>query len=341
MTDQAPAPLPVADAPLRQIRRGHFWIPGERLSIDGATVQRGPLFVYWEAPAAITRPYPLVLVHGGGGQGTDWCGTPDGRAGWLDRFVDDGYLVYVVDRPGHGRSWAHPDVLGAPGPQLSYEVASVLFASHDGDGGQAPWTSEIGDPIFDQLVASSGFILADLAESQRLDQAGLAALLNRVGPSILVTHSAGGPAGWLAADARPGLVKGIVAIEPMGPPFAELAPGMRLAWGLTAAPIGASALGSTDEPPRQGDRVSLPYLASVPTVVVAAAASPLRGSVPDVVQFLVDAGVPASVLDLAAENVLGNGHAPMLERNSDLAIVPILTWLAEIGADPASVSAPA
>ena len=37
-----------AATPARTLRRGHCWIAGER----------------------VTRPYPVVLVHGGGFQGT-------------------------------------------------------------------------------------------------------------------------------------------------------------------------------------------------------------------------------------------------------------------------------
>ena len=78
--------------PLRTSRGGHFWIAGERVETpDGQHVQRAPLYVQWEAPAEITKPYPLVLVHGGGGQLTDWLGTPDGRPGWFSRLVDEGY----------------------------------------------------------------------------------------------------------------------------------------------------------------------------------------------------------------------------------------------------------
>ena len=64
-------------------------------------------------PAQVRRPYPIVLVHGGGGQGLDWMGTPDGRPRLgADPCCEEGYKVYVVDRPGHGRSPYHPDVDG-------------------------------------------------------------------------------------------------------------------------------------------------------------------------------------------------------------------------------------
>ena len=39
--------------------------------------------------------------------------TPDGRAGWATLFVEQGRLVYVVDRPGHGRSPVIAEVMGA------------------------------------------------------------------------------------------------------------------------------------------------------------------------------------------------------------------------------------
>lgn len=50
-------------------------------------------------------------------------------------------------------------------------------------------------------------------------QAAGEALLGRIGPAIVVTHSQSGALGWLLGDARPALVKAIVALEPSGPPF--------------------------------------------------------------------------------------------------------------------------
>lgn len=76
-----------ADKPARTSRRGHFWVTAERVAIDGGTFQRGPMFVAWEAPERVTQPYPIVLVHGGTLQGTEWMDTPTdapvGRSGSL------------------------------------------------------------------------------------------------------------------------------------------------------------------------------------------------------------------------------------------------------------------
>ena len=39
-----------AGVPARKIRRGHFWVAGERVEREGKTFQRGPMFAEWEAP---------------------------------------------------------------------------------------------------------------------------------------------------------------------------------------------------------------------------------------------------------------------------------------------------
>jgi pimeloyl-ACP methyl ester carboxylesterase len=293
------------------VRRGQFWIPGERVETAGGTVQRAPMFVQWEAPPEVTHPRPLVLVHGGGGQGTDWTGTPDGRPGWATRFVEAGFAVYVVDRCGHGRSPYHPDVVGPMGPQFPYEAAEALFA------GNTEWD-------FDQLVAPMGPLPADLAESQRLDAERLGRLLDVLGSAVLVTHSAGGPVGWLAADARPELVTAIAAIEPIGPAFADF-PGLgALTWGLTSAEI-------TYEPPAgtPADAVgrAIPALADKPVAVVSGGASAFAGFAPQVVEFLVTAGARAEHLHLPEHGIDGNGHGLIFEADSDETVKPVIDWI--------------
>ena len=90
-----------------------------------------------------------------------------------------------------------------------------------------------------------------------MDADRLARLLDRIGPAILLTHSASGPSGWLAADRRPGLVKAIVSVEPMGPPFADIPNIGPLRWGLTAAPLTFDLPQKTPEAMRDADPASL------------------------------------------------------------------------------------
>jgi pimeloyl-ACP methyl ester carboxylesterase len=145
-------------------RRGFFWVVDETVSLPEGTVPRGQIFVQWEAPEQVTKPYPIVLIHGGGGQSTDYLGTPDGRPGWATFLVQEGYAVYVVDRPGHGRAPFHPDVLGPLGSVFPYELVSALF-TNSADGPMAhptahlhtqwPGSGKPDDPAVHQCTPSS------------------------------------------------------------------------------------------------------------------------------------------------------------------------------------------
>jgi pimeloyl-ACP methyl ester carboxylesterase len=118
-----------------------------------------------------------------------------------------------------------------------------------------------------------------------------------VGPSVLFTHSAGGPAGWLIGAARPNLVRAIVALEPFGPPFRPAGDGLPgLPHGLTAIPL-------------EG-------LGGMPVLLVTAEASLLGYFDAEVRDYLTEAGATVDLLRLADHGVHGNGHGMIFERNN-------------------------
>lgn len=321
-----------AEAPLRTSRRGRFWIAGERVVKDGETYQRGPMFVDWEAPAQVTQPLPIVLVHGGTFQSTEWQDTPDGRPGWAQRFQEAGYAVLLVDRPGHGRSPYHPEIIGLPGPPFSYKRAREVYFAAEVAERQTQWPFDPDDAaMYDQFLAGYGPMPADLAASEDMDADRLARLLDRIGRAIVVTHSASGPDGWLVADRRPGLVAAIVSIEPMGPPFADT-PGIgALAWGLTAAPVTYDPPRATAAEVKAADprALRMPALTGIPMAVVTGETSHFAPFGPKIVDFLKNAGAAADLLHLPDYGVHGNGHGLIYEKNSDAALKPVLRWLEE------------
>jgi len=193
---------------------------------------------------------------------------------------------------------------------------------------QWPWSREVGAPELGQVVAASGFVLADAAEGQRLDGIRIATLLDRIGPAVLVTHSAGGPAGWLAANQRPDLVKAVVALEPMGPPFAELPGFGKLAWGITLSPLALTP--AVLDPAELHDSIAehaVDGFKELPIAVVISTDSPAAGFGAPIVSFLNDAGASAELLALADHGIVGNGHGFIYEANSDETIVPVIAWI--------------
>ena len=328
---------PWAKARARTVRRGHFWVPGERVVLAGKTYQRGPMFVAWEAPERVTRPWPIVLMHGGGFQGTEWFDTPDGRPGWAQRLVEAGFAVLVVDRPGHGRSPFHVETLGAMGPPFSYEGGQSIYFPGD-DERHTQWPFEPNDDAaMDEFIAGYGPLPADLEVSQTMDADRMAMLLDWIGPALLITHSASGPDGWLVADRRPHLVKAIAAVEPMGPPFAAIPNIGSMTWGPTAAPLRFEPHVGNPDTLRNAEpgALRLPSLTGLPILIVTAEASAFAKASPPTAEFLNAAGASAELLHLPDRGVHGNGHGLIYEKNSDEALAPVLEWLTRHSQAPA------
>lgn len=191
-----------------------------------------------------------------------------------------------------------------------------------------------------QLAASLRPMPADWAAMHAVERDRMAELLDHVGPSIVFCHSAGGPAGFLATDARQHLVKGLVAIETIGPPFLR-GDGMMLNWGIAAAPMtfdppatdpsqlsltidteGPIPLTLQQDPARR-----LANLAQVPIAVVSAEISPFNGLDDHLIAFLRQAGCDVDRVRLAEHGVYGNGHGMMFEKNNHQVLQVILDWL--------------
>src|SRR5215468_5446663 len=214
-------PLAIAD-------QGAFSIPGRYVEVDKQTIMVGQMFVQYQVPRNKTRPYPVVMIHGGGQTASNFLSTPDGRRGWADDFVANGYAVYVVDQSGRGRSGFFGDVYGKTRkPSVGNVEQRFTAPKHKALWPQAslhtqwPGPGTRGDTTFDTFYASQVETIGNEGMIEELNREAGVKLLDRIGPAVLLTHSQAGVIGWSIADARPQLVKGILAIEPSGPPIRE------------------------------------------------------------------------------------------------------------------------
>ena len=336
----------MGETSLRIADQGHFWVGVTYEERDGQTIVDGSqLYVEYQKPEEQTRPYPVVLIHGGGGQGLDWMSTPDGRPGWRTLLLRQGYAVYVVDRPGHGRSPRHPAEFrrapaDPPGLVPSVESLGRMFTDPDNPAHtQWPGTRQGDDPALAQVLASQNHLPFDAGTHHALMRRRGAELLDVIGPAIVITSSAGGPSGWLVADARPHLVKAVVALEPLGPSGP-----VPLPWGLSASPLTydppvtrpddlalVDLPGDADTPPMrvQADPPRrLPNLADIPIAIVSAEHSFAKAMDAGTVAYLRQAGCTrVHHLRLADLGVHGNGHLMMIERNNEEVLDIVTTWL--------------
>ena len=208
---------------------------------------------------------------------------------------------------------------------------------------QWPGAGVRGDPVFDEFVAGQ-YKGMETALQERHSVRALIALLDRIGPAVLLTHSQSGPYGWCVADARPQLVKGILAVEPNGPLFwdTEAAePRMERPYGLSREPLtfdppinspAELRLVQQKEPDGEGlfpywrqkrPARRLPRLAGIPILILTAEASYHAQYDHGASAFLRQAGVKNDHVRLVDAGIHGNGHMMMLEKNS----AEIAGWL--------------
>ncbi|WP_267421408.1 alpha/beta hydrolase [Methylobacterium sp. GC_Met_2] len=345
---------------------GYFFVGGRYVRVGDKTTALGQMFVDYRAPERITQPYPVVMVHGTAQTGTNFLGTPDGRPGWADRFAAKGFAVYVVDQVGRGRSGGDPETYG-PYARLPAEDLETVFTGQERFSlyPQAKLHSQWpdgpgvrGNAAFDQFYLSQVPYIASALKSEELVDPALIALLEKIGPAILLTHSQAGVFGWAVSDQRPDLVKAHIAVEPNGPTFYDIRFKGGTDWyervgDARARPYGITRVPLHFEPPVSAptditvvqaetatspDKIrcwlqaepvhTLPNLARVPAVIVTAEAS-FRATMDDcTAAFLTQAGAKPDRLVLADHGIHGNGHMMMLEANSDAVSDAIIGWIA-------------
>jgi hypothetical protein len=317
------------------------------------------MYVEFQVPQQLSHPYPVVMIHGGSQTGTNFTGTPDGREGWAQYFLRRGYAVYVVDQVARGRaaqwSQAHGPVSAANLLRLEQRfVAPERFKLWPQAQLHTQWPGEgsPGDAAFDQFYASQFPSLTDFAAQQVLNRDASAALLDRIGPAVLLVHSQSGAFAWPIADARPNL---ILAVEPNGPPAHDVDFKGAPEWFSDSAHIKPSGLGEVplaydppvsdaaplvfvrEDRPAQPDLVrcwarqeparKLVNLQNIPLLIVTSEASYHSSYDHCTVRYLAQAGVKSTFLRLAEVGIHGNGHMMMLEKNSDTIAKTMADWL--------------
>ena len=331
--------------------QGYFFVGGNYTKTKDGQIMVGQMHVQYQIPQDRRHPYPVVMWHGGGQTGTNFLGTPDGRRGWADYFLEQGYAVYVVDQPARARSGFFTEVYGATRrPTSTYMSRRFTAPENFSDYPQAkrhtqwPGKGVAGDPVFDQFFASQVEDIRDVSVIERLNREAGAALLDRIGPAILLTHSQSGPFGWGVADARPKLVKGILAVEPNGPPFHEVAfiaapdwfkdGALARPWGITRGPITYSPaaaepkeLAMTPQAAPAGPELvrcwlqggtprRLANLQGIPILIIVSEASYHAPYDHCTSLYLGQAGVKHDFVRLPDVGIRGNAHMMMLEKNN-------------------------
>ena len=295
----------ISGKPVKEIT---FTAGGVPAKVDpNGTYQVEQMYVQYFLPANEKGAYPLLLWHGGGLSGVSYETTPDGREGWLNYFLRKGWSVYNSDAVERGRAgWAqYPDIFKGEPVFLTTSNPFERFRIGDGPGSYDP------DPARRKLTPGSqfpneayeNFVKQTVPRWTTTDDATIAAYVaevDRVGPCVILFHSQAGPFGFKVAQARPGKVKALIAVEPAG----------------------------------VGDPATVDVLKNIPTLFIYgdyidrdSRWPTIRATGVAFADSIKAAGGSADVVDLPKIGIKGNSHMMMMDKNNAEIAGLIQNWL--------------
>jgi hypothetical protein len=296
----------VSGKPVTEIRRTPTG-PLTKLDPNGV-YQVEQTYVQYFLPANRRGAVPLLLWHGGGLTGVSFETTPDGRQGWLNYFIRQGWDTYNSDAVERGRSgFASPEVFAGQPIFLTKTDPYERFRIGGGAGTYSNdaaarkllpgnrFPVEAYDNFTRQLVPRW------LSTDQAITDAYIA-LVDKVCPCVIVIHSQAGLFAFKAAQARPDKIKALVVVEPAG----------------------------------IGDADKVAALKNIPVLAVFgdyfnvdARWATLRKTAEIYFDQIRQAGGNVRIVDLPQMGVRGNSHMLIMDKNNLEIAVIIQKWLAE------------
>jgi pimeloyl-ACP methyl ester carboxylesterase len=311
--------------PLELQDEGVFYVNGHvtETSFSGQAGAEGPgeimtdqMYVQYRIPKTVSG-LPIIMVHGSGHTGVTYETTPDGREGWATYFTRRGFPVYVVDHVGRGRSSFDPSVINRakqesnPGllpsvPLFTRERAYTNFRfgptyGTPYPGGQFPLAAQ--DQYFAQLVPNTETTLPGGGANT---VKALAALVDKIGPAMVMVHSQSGGYGLELVRQRADKVKALIIVEGACGPLSADDVKKSFSKVATLMVWGDHTVG-TDNP--NGDE--------------------RRKICNQSIEAINAAGGAAKFLDLPANGLKGNSHMMMMEKNNLQIADLIIGWLGQ------------
>ncbi|KAJ4348934.1 hypothetical protein N0V95_005060 [Ascochyta clinopodiicola] len=339
--------------------RDFFYVGGRPLASTTGELTADKLYVEKISPVSGARKSkPLVFFHGGGCTATSWLNTPDNRRGFASYFIENGYIVYLVDSASVGRSASadfatFPMTAGSSSLMIEQGFTGVRHANSYPQSQlhtQWPGTGRAGDPIFDNFKkAMVPYTTNNTAFESALRSSGCQ-LLELIGPSYLIAHSAGGATSILLSNDCPQYVAASINLEASTTPFTWYTVGTSSIpynpYGLSTTPLDydppisspaeliTETVGNATTALRQCVQQveparKLPNIASVPYLMITGEASVHITYDHCIVNYLKQVGGDPEWIKLGEIGIKGNAHFMHLEKNNGQIADVVLKWIAK------------
>ena len=269
------------------------------------------MYVQYFVPATEKGKLPLLMWHGGGLSGVTYETTPDGREGWLNYFIRQGWTVYNSDAVERGRSgWAmYPEITQTDPVFLTKENPFERFRIGNGPGSYNRDPAKM-KPLPGNQFPTEGYdnftkqVVPRWTSTDEPTIAAYIALVDKVCPCVVLVHSQGGPFGYKVAQARPDKVKALVLVEPAG-------------------------VGDMNQAAKLKD---IPSLSIYGDYIASDARWPtIRANNIKFHDAIRAAGGKPDLVNLPEVGIRGNSHMMMMDRNNQQIAQVIQKWLTDKG----------
>lgn len=202
-----------ARAPITLQEQGAFSVGGTVIGDEKASLHCDHGYVDYEIPVK-PRRYNLVMWHSA--SAAAWLNRWDGGEGYQSIFLRRGYPVYIWDGPQVGRAnWGCTDhAYTATAGRDQRNFTAWRFGPE-----YMKWFDDVQFPTKDaeawNQAARARYLEFDSVENAQLQSDAAAKLMDRIGPSVALTNSAGGLRAILTALKTDNLA-GIVMYENVG-----------------------------------------------------------------------------------------------------------------------------
>jgi hypothetical protein len=310
-----------ANAPITIQKQGSFAVGGKVLGDEARSLHCDHGYVEYQIPV---NPRRINLVMWHSAAATAWMNRWDGGEGYQTIFLRRGYPVYIWDGPQVGRAnWGCTENTYKPatGRDQGNFTAWRFGAQYPNwfEGVQFPTK----DPEAWNQASRARYLEFDTIDNAQLQSDAAAKLMDKIGPSVALTNSAGGMRAILTA-LKTDKLAGIVMYENVGYVYPQgEGPG-----------VPATGFGPVEVPLEEFKR-----LAKVPMQVVWGdnTAGSTYASRVKLSQLFVEKvnkyGGHAELLMLPDAGLKGNTHIPFADMNNVAVADQLSKFLAKHGLD--------
>ena len=325
-----------ATRPLILKSRGSFMVGGEEkhLTADqlssiyvapptsGGGISVNQMYVEFMVPDG-ANGVPVVMVHGATLSGKSFDTTPDGRMGWFEYFVRQGYPVYVADQVSRGRSGSDFSIYNdvRAGRRPARDLSNVFRISD-----QLGWTMFRFGPSFGKAFSDQQFPTDATRELSRQAVPDLNAVLtdpnatpnamaelaSQLKGAVLLGHSEAGGFPLNAALIAANEIKGLILVEP-GSCMAKTWTAKQLAVfkGIPILTVFGDHLDAQTGTPGFSWKDSYDDCQTFVSLVNAA-------------------GGKATMLHLPEQGLRGNSHMMMMDKNNTRVADLLIDWIKKV-----------